>query len=415
MTQNDSRTKAAACGAALQAACLLLLLASSATAKAQEFDLANVRQAVQEYFASLGTVEGRYYIRQTLKPRAPTVATAPRPEDIENEVRFAWDAQRSRRLLGQGRTGRFAAARDGRISARPVRAFGGASNVFITYAAQFPSGFDSPAERPHIYLINKGRLRPDHGPWHLVGESLVNGGAKDLPSFVAYTALRFEGEEEVEGAKCLRLSAEFRAARQVVWLDPAGDYLPRRIELTKGAASAPLVTIRVAKLQQVDAPVRRKTGGQFAGKRWFPKMGTIELHGATHVGSAIEIDELRVDRRLSIDAFQVPVDSLPAGVQVIEPLDPRKSMDRPTRYTGDRKDLFDAVAKQITAQEERLAALHKRSLAPGGSPITNDAKTELAPAKSSLLSALWPSLLLASALFTLFLVVATKNYYQSES
>jgi hypothetical protein len=400
----------------LSAACLLLWLAAPRPAIAQDLDLPGIRQAVEEYFASLETMEGRYRVRRENKAEAPQPSREMFWERESHDVQFAWEIESGRMLIDDKRMWYYAfVSKDEPFSARTKSVFDGAKSVRVVYPTQYPTGFQSPDDQPHSYLKGNRPIELDHGPWNLTGQRTTEG-RESLLALLKNPKLRNEGNDEVDGAVCVRLSAANNSSRATGWLDPQRDYLPRRIEFESSKENKPPplrraidsdkanleFVIRTTKFQQIDDPSRTAT----EGKRWFPQAGRIEN---THTIVDIEIAELHVNRPLTIESFQIPVESLPDGVQVVEPIDGLAGVAGVQPFTGDRQDLYDAVEKLMDSNNERLAALHQESLPPLTAEelaaASEAAKKTADPVSSPIFAGAWRWAVFAAALALFFLIV----------
>jgi hypothetical protein len=316
-----------------------------------EKKLATIRAAVEDYAAHIKSLEGRYEMAFT-----PIGQFAGADESMT--VDFAADLSGDRMIHDEYRV--EASPKSPEISRRTRRI--DADTALLTFTPR-----DGPEKagwgEPHI-LVTRQRGRSGRTtPWHLAGlaspSTPVKGGLAQLWSLVTENwggDAIYEGEQQMNGALCERVTIRYPDRRVRLWLDPAHDYLPRRQEfIDLPAGKSPKTTTDVidtfefAKYHDADADVMR----------WFPSRGKHQWYNVS--AEEYEVEQLTINPSLDDKRFRIDIASLPDGVQINDN-SPAPAVVFPNtsggtvRYTGDRRDLWEA-REQARIESLKEAAL----------------------------------------------------------
>ena len=301
------------------------------SAVAQDLDAA--RAALDFYTTSIVALEGEWVTHLGGKYSPGTLVM----EDMTLRQEFSVDLQRNRVRLDELKTWKYSKiSPDKEFSVRKLTVFDGhRTQTLLRTEEKGPLPSSIPPDVPHkLHVFNRDTTNIHYFPWIVAGLRTRIG--PPLAVLLRDAGVKSEGTESVSGAPCWRFSLP--AHQATVWLDPENDFLPRRFVYGAGRAKR---EIDVHDFQQV-------VDSRHSEKRAFPAKG--------HVTSGDDFQDFEISRvtlnpSLPESDFQIPESSLPDGVIIVEE-------GKPTRYSGDRKDLF----QQVEAEVDKLSVTKKKLL-----------------------------------------------------
>lgn len=336
------------CLAAAVIGCAVLIYLTLVESE-NEKKLAVIRAAVEEYAASIKSLEGRYKMTwQSLRPSPNSVHDMALSHTTTD---FVVDLEKSRMASEE-----FAVEHRGVPTATPTRERRFTSDtVELTWFADASTEGTDHWGDPHTLII-AGQRFPDVALLNVAGlrSHESRGGLASqirLATPERGEKLKYEGTELVQNFLCDRVAIESNTLRVTLWLDPALGYLPRRQEF---ADRAPGSSQRARVFETLDFQQYHDEAADVM--RWFPSRGRFEWTGV--YATEFEIEELTINSAVEEKRFHVDVAALPDGVKIIDRMAGPQSK---ISFTGDRADLWEE--RERLREHKRLEILQKTSLA----------------------------------------------------
>jgi hypothetical protein len=303
-------------------------------------DLKMIQAAVEAYDSSISSLAGRY--RSRIKT---PVTDQVRREDSTMTGTFLFQCLHDRIRLEEHDSWFYGKISRERFEVRKLSTFDGtrAELLFFTCDKR-PIPSKVPAGRAFILNSGGGNGRNEFTPWVIAGLR-VRGTGGTLAALLKSPSAQLERIERVAGDLCYVVSMKQPEIR--VWLDPRHDFLPRRQEFSflgaDGKPDPPHLVLETTTFEQF-ADAEKKE------HRWFPKH--CEVRSPQQV-ELVDVDELRINPPVDETQFTIDRQTLPDGVRVNDP----GSAGRKVSYTGDRKDLWDEIDRQLDEETEELNRL----------------------------------------------------------
>ncbi|MGE5194254.1 MAG: hypothetical protein ACM3U2_17310, partial [Deltaproteobacteria bacterium] len=201
------------------------LLAASSSVRADERppDLEAIRSTLGQYAAGLKTLQGKYRWWSTLDTELPLFDTGGSRRDSQGEVEFDVDLVRGMLRRDERRTFAFVGKHSERLELEihELQTFNGAKTYHLRFThARTPVETALPPDFPlQLDIAARTISRFSTYPWEFTGW-FGQGTGPGVAGILGRNQLRFDGEEEINGARCLRVLADQGNAQFTVWLDP---------------------------------------------------------------------------------------------------------------------------------------------------------------------------------------------------
>jgi hypothetical protein len=320
-------------------------------ASAADPTVEEIRAALVRYTTVIETLRGKQIImyQRSKVPRAPDGPVI--MEDLRLETDFKTDFVHGRTSLAENRSWYYRdISPDPYTSDGQISCFNGKAHfaLHVTPGRQpLPDGAqfvgDFPRNAPYVLMITpRDHTSENHLAWQLAGLP-CSGPRVTWAQMLEASDARVGKRRMVLGAECVEVSATVAGFRIEAALDPEAGWLPREYRATpEGLRSSYEQTVREFKQFPIHGTDE---------KIWFPVKGrrNIRMGADTLASVDITVSELQVNVPMEKNEFEVDLEKLPPGVQV-------HSSGR-VRYTGGRKDLFDAIDKAV---DERSAAMQAK-------------------------------------------------------
>lgn len=306
-------------------------------------DLKTVAAAVISCHNSIRSMEGRFESRMTPTPKLPgqaVKAVAEEHRDSRSSVAFRANIVHGWTHLDETRSFVCPGLSETQpIVVRTTRSFDGQKPcVLHKTLAESPVPAHVPPDVPHtLDCTGSDPTEFTYGPWYFAGLRLLRSPRESLASLFQRNLVTIDGEQSVDGVKCLVISvdADARAGELRMWLDPVHDYLPRKqIHCTPGRDADLERTLIVKEFQQYD--------DGSGNLRWFPKEAVIQTGFGDYL---VDLAELRLNVDCRKEQFATDPETLPPGVRVHDASG--------SWVTGGRVDLCSELAK-LRAEQDRI-------------------------------------------------------------
>ena len=331
-------------------------------------DLKTVAAAVIHNHASIRSMEGRFESKMTPAPKLPERAVDVVTEDMKDSrssVVFRTDIVHGRTHIDETRSFIYPGLSETqRFVVREISSFDGQESFVLEHTlAESPVPAHVPPNVPHTLSI-KGGSDPTYiiyWPWHFAGLRLSDVPQESLASLFQSNLVTIDGEESVDGVKCIVISVNTDARRGALrmWLDPHHDYLPRKqIYVSPSGNAESELTLVVKRFQQYD---------DGSGKlRWFPKEGVVH----TAFGDrSVELVELRLNVDCDQQLFAIDPETLPPGIKVHD--------SKGDWVTGGRDDVYRELRK-LMAEQDQIMEERLRDSGSDGSTVRSTADADSA-------------------------------------
>ncbi len=311
-----------------------------------------IEKAITFYADSISTLEGKFEHRVIPGEKSPDGPDVIRMEGRINQVTFLSDVVHGWRKLDETGSWLYSwYSTDQKFVNRSVQYFdGNKACALIHHFLESPVDVEIPAGAPMFLNMQPNDLTdPVFGPWFFSALQLRGLAGRGLASLFQEKVATLDGEEEINGVRCIRITALIQSRIYHFWLDPDRDYLPRKQVF--GPAS------KEYEHQMVVKEFKQFDDG--AGNlRWFPSSGVAITDISDH---PYELLELKLNPVLPQDQFMIDPATLPPGVQVHE-------MDGKKWIVGGRQDLFDQMQQQ---RDKRDAMMEERLQKARGAIVTS--------------------------------------------
>ncbi|RLT07974.1 MAG: hypothetical protein DWI22_08795 [Planctomycetota bacterium] len=303
-----------------------------------------IEKAVTFYADSISTLEGKFEHRVISRGKSPGGPDVIKMEDRINETTFLADVVHGWRKLDETGSWLYSwYSTDQKFVDRSVQYFDGNKACALTHHfLESPVDVEIPAGAPMFLNMQPHDLTdPVFGPWFFSALQLRGLSGRGLASLFQEKVVTLDGEEEIDGARCVRITGRIQGRIYQFWLDPDRDYLPRK-------------QVFGPESKEYEQQMLVKGFKQFddgsGNLRWFPTSGVAITDFSQH---PYELLELKLNPVLTQDQFMINPETLPPGVQVHE-------MDGKKWVVGGRQDLFEQLEKQRDKQDEMMEErLHK--------------------------------------------------------
>ena len=317
-----------------------------APAIADEPSIEQIRFALDQFTRRVERLQGKQIVRFVNQSSKTRAANAPLiMEDLRVESDFKLDRVNKLIRMTESRRWYYRDISDEPFSnTGSIYSFDGEAGYTLRTTPgrpPLPPGTTYPAfahNAPYRLIIN---LRKDptegfHYAWALAGLPCP-GPNLTLAEILQSDQVRVGKTRRVAGLDCVPVTINHLDWIIEAALDPTVGWLPRSYQTTLGDLGRKS-HFKVSEFRKV--PV--KDGGE---PLWFPTKGTKTLW-SNDQGTQMELSliNLEVNGPLERRDFQFDLKSLPPGVKVEGP--------GGISYTGNRKDLFQAVTKAIDATDE---------------------------------------------------------------
>jgi hypothetical protein len=309
-------------------------------------DPKTVAAAVISYHASIRSMEGRFESKMTPAPKLPARAVDVVTEDVKDSrssVAFRTDIVHGWTHLDETRS--FISpglSESQRLVVRHTGSFNGDRTCALQYTlAESPVPAGVPSGVPYSLKSERSNLTESaFMPWHFAALRLWGVPRQSLATLFQRNLVTIDGEESVDGVKCIVIGADATAGELRMWLDPGHDYLPRKQFYGSPDGDAEFdKTLIVNKFQQYD-----DGSGHL---RWFPKEAVVQIGFDDY---SVELVELQLNVDCRQEQFTIDPETLPPGVSVHDA--------NGSWVTGGRDDIYRKLRKLMAEQdqimEERL-------------------------------------------------------------
>ncbi len=330
-------------------------------------DLKTVAAAVIHNHASIRSMEGRFESKMTPAPKLPARAVDVVTEDMKDSrssVVFRTDIVHGRTHIDVTRSFICSGlSKTQRLVVREILSFDGQKPYTLHHTlAESPVPACVPSDVP--YELDCMGSDPTHhtfGPWHFAGLRLSDVPQESLASLFQSNLVTIDGEESVDGVKCIVISVntDARAGALRMWLDPHHDYLPRKqLYVSPDGNAESELTLVVKRFQQYD---------DGSGKlRWFPREGVVH----TAFGDrSVELVELRLNVDCDQQQFAIDPETLPPGIKVHD--------SKGDWVTGGRDDVYRELRK-LMAEQDQIMEERLRGSGSTGSTVRSTADPDSA-------------------------------------
>lgn len=307
-------------------------LTSAGDVLATSPSLNKIHSAVSQYAARIKTLRGKFAVE-----RISTEATWPDSrviirEDLRNETSFVIDLEQNRQRIDEVTSWKYSWFSSERFVDRNVITFDGKNAFRLTSTLlESPVPIETPRDHPFRLVI-----APVSNPFGhsyldtMTGLRLRGPRLRSLRDLFDDGKIELQGEAEIDGHVCVRVTGSFAYTDWIFWLDAQRNFLPRRIEEMQSGRDIQVFTIK---------NFERFNDGQ--GRQiWFPIDCWIESKMYRDHYRVLELD---INKAVHDAEFSIDVPSLPPGVQVEQAGN--------ATITGDRVDLhreIDNLENELT-------------------------------------------------------------------
>ncbi len=329
-------------------------------------DLKTVAAAVIHNHASIRSMEGRFESKMTPAPKLPAraVDVTEGMKDSRSSVVFRTDIVHGWTHIDE--TESFICpglSKTQRLVVRSTVSFDGQQPYILHRTlAESPVPACVPSDVPYeLDCMGSDPTEHTYGPWYFAGLRLSDVPQESLASLFQSNLVTIDGEESVDGVKCIVISVntDARAGALRMWLDPHHDYLPRKqLYVSPDGNAESERTLVVKRFQQYD---------DGSGKlRWFPKEGVVH----TAFGDrSVELVELRLNVDCDQQQFAIDPETLPPGIKVHD--------SKGDWVTGGRDDVYRELRK-LMAEQDQIMEERLRDSGSAGSTVRSTADADSA-------------------------------------
>ncbi|MEK6261115.1 MAG: hypothetical protein AABP62_21155 [Planctomycetota bacterium] len=323
-------------------------------ASEEPIDLGTIQLAVEQRAQKIKTLSGRVRVvhHNQSKAQPPTNTF----EGLAYETEFRYHVTNGWMYHDDQRTWVMSGISQQPFRVRTIESFDGTTRATLLHTLEWcPIASAVPPNQPYKLRLHSSGGQSQDTLLHAMGLASEEFG--NLQSLLRDREVRISGYRRLDNDECIVVTIPELSVELV--FDPQKEFVLRQYKRLR-SLSEPVTGSResipnLPELRRINSEFKEFVLPDTGESVWVPMRSTRMGRDAKPVD--LEVIDLRLNEPLEQAQFQIDPASLPDGIR-IEPL------TGPPSYTGDRRDLFDELQRQIDDQDKSLEELRRRAEGP---------------------------------------------------